>query len=142
MACATFEEAVARQHEALAAFMHRDTQPYKELLSTRDDITLANPFGGIAHGWDEVPDRVDRAALSYTDGELVSVETIASDHSSDFGYSLEIERLRGRLGNNETVSDVGLRTTCVFRCEDGDWKLVHRHADPAVDLRLPEGIGG
>jgi hypothetical protein len=44
MSCATFEDAMTRNHEALAAFMHGDTQPFKDLLSARDDITLANPF--------------------------------------------------------------------------------------------------
>src|ERR671919_445037 len=26
-----------------------------------------------------------------------------------------------------------LRVTTVFRCEDGEWKVVHRHADPLPD---------
>jgi ketosteroid isomerase-like protein len=140
MPCASFEDAVASHHEALAAFVRRDTQPFKDLFSRQADATLANPFGGVARGWSEIPDRVDRAASFYTDGEVVSIETISADHSDDFGYSFEIEVLRGRLGNRDLIDDVGLRTTSVFRCEGGDWKLVHRHADPAIELRVPESI--
>ena len=140
MPCTSFEDAVARQHEALIAFMRRDTEPYKDIYSRRDDATLANPFGGVARGWGELPDRLDRAASYYTDGEVVRIELISSDHTDDFGYCLEIEYLRGRLGSRDVSDEVGLRTTTVYRCEDGDWKLVHRHADPAIELRPPEAI--
>ena len=140
MSCATFEDAVARHHEALGAFMQRETQPFKDLYSRRDDATLANPFGGVAQGWGELRERIDRAASYYSDGEVVRIETISSDHTDDFGYCFEIEYLRGRLGSRDVIDEVGLRTTTVFRCEDGDWKLVHRHADAAVEVRAPESI--
>jgi hypothetical protein len=140
MPCPTFEDAVARHHEALRAFVRRDTQPFKDLYSHHDDATLANPFGGVARGWGEVPDRTDRAASYYTDGEVVRIDTISSGHTDEIGYCFEIEYLRGRLGTRDVIDEIGLRTTSVFRCEDGDWKLVHRHADPAVELRVPESI--
>jgi ketosteroid isomerase-like protein len=140
VSCSSFEVAVARNHDAVAAFMRGDTQPFKDLYTRRDDATLANPFGGIARGWAEIPARLDRAASYYADGDVISVETIASDHSDDFGYSIEVERVRGRLGDRDVIDEVGLRTTSVFRCEDGDWRLVHRHADPATELRAPESI--
>jgi ketosteroid isomerase-like protein len=140
MSCASFEDAVARHHQALAAFMRRDTQAFKDLYSRQDDATLANPFGGVARGWGEIPQRVDLAASYYEDGEVVSIETISSNHSDEFGYCFEVELLRGRLGKRDVIDEVGLRTTSVFRCEDGDWRLVHRHADPAIELRVPESI--
>jgi ketosteroid isomerase-like protein len=34
--------------------------------------------------------------------------------------------------------DWSLRVTLVFRRDDGDWKLVHRHADPLVARRTWE----
>jgi ketosteroid isomerase-like protein len=70
----------------------------------------------------------------------VSIETIESDHAADLGYSIEIERVRARIGGRTTFDEVALRTTSIFRREGSDWKLVHRHADPAVELRAPESI--
>ena len=140
MSCASFEDAVARHHDALVAFMRRDTQLFKDLYSRREDATLANPFGGIARGWQEIPARLDRVALHYEDGEVVGIDTISSDHSGDIGYCVEIEHVRGRVGSRDTIDEFGARTTSVFRCEDGAWRLVHRHADTAVELRAPESI--
>ena len=37
MSCASFEDAVARHHDALVAFMRRDTQLFKDVYSRRED---------------------------------------------------------------------------------------------------------
>jgi ketosteroid isomerase-like protein len=134
----SFEDAFERQHDALAEFMRGNTEPFKALFSRRDDATLANPFGGVARGWGEIPGRLDLAASHYRDGEVVSIETISADHDGDFGYGIEIEHLRARIGGHPQFQDVGLRTTTVFRREPSGWTLIHRHADPAVGQRTPE----
>jgi ketosteroid isomerase-like protein len=137
-----FDDAFERQHDAIHEFMRGNTQPFKNLYSRSRDATLANPFGGVARGWNEIPMRLDRAASYYEEGEVVAIETIASHHSSDLGYAIEIERLRARVGGRAVFDDVALRTTTVYRREDSGWRLVHRHADPAAELRGPEKILG
>jgi len=94
MSCASFDEVVARNREAAAAFMNRDTEPFKELFSHEDDATLANPFGGVARGFDAIAARVDRAASYYSQGAFVDEELISSHHSDDLGYILSVEHLR------------------------------------------------
>jgi hypothetical protein len=42
MTAQTFEDAIERHHLALAEFMNRNTEPFKDLYSRRDDATLAN----------------------------------------------------------------------------------------------------
>jgi len=135
-----FKAACEREHVALAEFFHGNTEPFKELYSKSDDATLANPFGGIAHGWQEVSTRIDRAASYFADAELVSIETISCDQSGDLGFAFEIERARARVGGRATVDDWNLRSTIVYRREDTVWRLLHRHADPAVDVRLPASV--
>jgi ketosteroid isomerase-like protein len=133
-----FDDVFERQHDAVRAFMQGNTEPFKDIYSQHDDATLANPFGGVARGWQEIASRLDRAASYYRDGDVLSIETIAAGHGAELGYAIEIERLRARIGSRSDFEDVALRTTTVFRREDAGWKLVHRHADPAVELRLPE----
>ena len=135
-----FKAVFERGHLALAEFFHGNTEPFKELYSKGDDATLANPFGGVAHGWQEVSARIDRAASYFADAELVSIETIICDQSGDLGFAFEIERASARVGGRATVDDWNLRTTTVYRREDTGWRLLHRHADPAVDVRLPASV--
>jgi ketosteroid isomerase-like protein len=140
MAASTFEEAVEQHHRSLDAFMAGDTEPFKALFTRRDDATLANPFGGIARGWKEIPSRLDTAAANYAEGEIVSIETISSAASADLGYTVEIERLRAKIGERGTFDAVALRTTSVLRLEGNEWRLVHRHADPLVELQAAVSI--
>jgi len=142
MSRATFANAIGRNNHASEAFMAGDTGPFKALYSDRSDATLANPFGGFAVGRAEILERLDRAASYYRDGELVSVETIAEDASDDFGYSVEIETVRGLVGEGTERETIALRVTSVFRVEDGEWRLVHRHADPRASVAPPESILG
>jgi len=140
MAASTFEEAIEQHHRALDAFMRRDTEPFKALFTRRDDATLANPFGGIACGWQEIPTRLDAAAANYAEGEMVSIETISSAATDDLGYTVEIERVRAKVGERGMFDSVALRTTSVLRREGNEWRLVHRHADPLVELQAAESI--
>ena len=140
MSRATFADVIGRNNHASEAFMTGDTGPFKALFSDRADATLANPFGGVAIGRAEILERLDRAASYYRDGELVGVETIAQVAADDLGYTIEIETVRGRVGQAPERETIALRVTSVFRMEDGEWRLVHRHADPRATVEAPESI--
>jgi ketosteroid isomerase-like protein len=142
MSRATFGDVIERNNRASEAFMTGDTGPFKALFSDRSDATLANPFGGFAIGRVEISERLDRAASYYRDGELVGVETIAQVASDDLGYTVEIETVRGFVGQSAERETIALRVTSVFRLEDRAWRLVHRHADPRATVQAPESILG
>jgi len=55
-------------------------------------------------------------------------------------YTVEIERLRARVGGAEEMAAVAVRVTTIFRREDGGWKVIHRHADPITTPRPPESV--
>jgi ketosteroid isomerase-like protein len=60
--------------------------------------------------------------------ELEVVQTYAS---GDMAVLVVIERQRAVVGGLPE-QDWSLRVTLVFRREEGEWQLVHRHADPLV----------
>jgi hypothetical protein len=74
-------------------------------------------------------------------GEL-RVRDISTVVGSDPAYTVEIERFRARVGGSKEMSPVAVRVTTVFRCEDGDWKVAHRHADPITEMRPAESVIG
>jgi ketosteroid isomerase-like protein len=55
-------------------------------------------------------------------------------------YTVEIERYRARVGGVAESVPVSVRVTTDFRREDGDWKVVHRHADPITAPRQAESV--
>src|SRR5215212_9553699 len=51
-------------------FVKGNPKPVQELFSHRDDVTLANPFGPPARGWEEVAEAQERGAAVFRDGEV------------------------------------------------------------------------
>jgi ketosteroid isomerase-like protein len=124
-----FDEVVEQYHLAIGEFMKGNPEPAKKMFSHQDDVTLANPRGVVAHGWEQVAQAMERAASSRRDGEIVGFEIVEKNVTPEFAYVVEVERLKGKFGGREDVSPYELRATVIFRPEEGTWKVVHRHAD-------------
>ncbi len=113
---------------------------YKSLWSRRDDVTLANPFGPPARGWQDVSARLDLAASNYRDGRDYEFENISTVITPELAYTVEIERIRTRVGGSDELTPIAIRATTVFRREDGTWKVTHRHGDPITSMRPAESV--
>ena len=49
--------------------------------------------------------------------------------SDGVAYWVGFQRATARLEGSSELVPFDVRVTEVFRCEDEEWKLVHRHAD-------------
>jgi hypothetical protein len=65
------DEALEEYHQALGEFVKGNPEPAKGLWSHRDDVTLANPFGLPARGWEQVAATMEHASSNFRDGENV-----------------------------------------------------------------------
>jgi ketosteroid isomerase-like protein len=135
-----FDEVIEPYHLALGEIIKGDPGPLKMMYSHRDDVTLANPFGPPALGWDEVARTLERAASHYTDGQLTDFENVSKYVSAELAYLVELERFEAKVGGAEDPAPVALRVTSIFRLEDGTWKVVHRHADPITSAQPAESV--
>ena len=134
------DQIVELYHEALGAFMRGDHEPAKRLFSEREDVTLGNPFGPFARGWTQVVQTMERAAAHYRDGDADGFDTIARYVGPDLACTVEVERLRSKVGGREDLTPLELRVTTLFRREDGGWRIVHRHADPITTPQAAESV--
>ena len=78
-------------HQSVAAFIQGDPDVQKPLWSRRDDVTLANPLGPPAKGFDAVCQVMDRAAVQISEGEGYTFDTIAWVETADLAYEVGIE---------------------------------------------------
>ena len=127
-------------HRALDAVVTGDSAPMKELISKRDDVTLANPLGPPVRGWKEVEKTMDHAISHFRDGEPTRFERISQFVGTELAYIVELERTRVKIGGSNELSPIALRVTTIFRLEDGAWKVLHRHADPITAPRSIKSI--
>jgi len=126
----SLDEILDRYHRAADAFSRGDPDPVRELFSEADDITLANPFGPARRGRQLVVNALDYASSRMSDGDVTGFGELARYTSDDLATILEVEHWRARIGDRDPVEPFDLRVTTTFRRENGEWKIVHRHADP------------
>lgn len=126
----SFDEFIDRYHRAADAFSRGDPGPVKDLYSGSDDVTLANPFGPARRGSHAVMDALDYASCRMRDGQVTEFDEVARYTSDDLATILEIEHWRARIGDRSSSEPFQLRVTTTFRRENGEWRIVHRHADP------------
>ena len=122
-----------RQVAAETAIHNGDAAPRLALWSRNDPVTL---FGakasGSGTGWDDVSAIFRTVASWFSDSTEYDFELVAAGASGDLAYIVGYEHNRVKVnGQPRTYT---LRATHVFRRENGQWRVVHRHADvPPAD---------
>ena len=134
------DELIEQYQLALGEFVKGNPEPSKKLWSHREDVSLANPLGPPARGWEQVAQTMERAASNFTDGETTSFETISKYVTPELAYVVWVERYKVKLGGMEEFAPSVLRVTMIFRPEEGAWKVVHRHADSITTPQPAESV--
>jgi ketosteroid isomerase-like protein len=137
---AAFDEVIEQYHLASNEFLKGNPEPVKKLWSRLEDVSLANPYGPPVRGWEQVGATIERTASQVRDGEFVSAEIIERYVTDELAYVVEIERAKAKIGGREEITPFALRVTMIFRPEDGEWKIVHRHADPRNTPQPAESV--
>jgi ketosteroid isomerase-like protein len=134
------DEVIRQCQLALDEFVKGNPEPMQMMFSHREDVSLANPFGPPARGWDQVAQTMERAASNFRDGGMVAFEEVAKYVTPELAYTLWLERQKAKLGGRGDVTPFTLRVTMVYRPEGDTWKVVLRHADPATTPRPAESV--
>src|SRR5215208_4271906 len=134
------DELIERYQQALDEFMKGNPKPVQALFSPRDDASLANPYGPPVRGWDKVTKVVEHAASLRQDGKATGYEVVAKYVTGELAYLVQIERAESKVGDREEISPYAVRATNIFRPEEGEWKIVHRHADPITTPQPAESV--
>lgn len=133
------ETFVPRQEKADHALHNGDPGPRTELWSREDPITLLGAFGLAASGWKEVSEAFRWVASQFTKAENFRLEVIAAGVSGDLAYTVGYEHSMVSRGDGP-LRPHRLRVTHVYRREDGEWKVVHRHGDALETERVPSVV--
>jgi ketosteroid isomerase-like protein len=123
-------ELLRRTSESVPAFIRGDMRRWHALQPHSGGYTLMPPFGGVRHGFDPSDENLDALAAYFHDGDG-ELEVVQAEMSGDLALIVGIERQHGIVGDLP-AQDWSIRVTLVYRREDGEWRLLHRHADVLV----------
>ena len=117
-----------RQIQAEEAIHNGDRIPRLKMWSVKDPLTLFGSYGPIKRGSHDVTRTFWWVASLFSNCTEYNYELIAAGVSGDLAYTVGLEHstrsVRGSLQESAT-----LRVTHIYRREDGEWKIVHRHGD-------------
>ena len=131
-------DAIARLHDAMAKVANGDTSAIRALYSHRDDATSFYGWGGYEKGGDAVARRWDWAGEQFQGG-TVSYQSVAVIAGDELACLTDIETFQVRMKDMDQPTQWSNRVTHVLRREDGEWRLVHRHANRLEDRYQPAG---
>jgi ketosteroid isomerase-like protein len=116
-----------RLKAAETALHNGDASPRAAMWSHKEPVTL---FGAVTTktGWEEVGPTFAWLASTFSNCMSAEYEVLAAGASGDLAYVVGIEHTAASI--NGVPKSYSLRVTTIFRREEGEWKVVHRHGDP------------
>lgn len=129
-------EMLPRQTAAERAIHNGDAGPRTALWSKGDPVSLFGAWLPIRTGWADVSDAFRRVAAQFSGSREYRFEVVAAGASGDLAYTIGYEHNTVLL--NGEPATYTLRVTHVYRREEGEWKIVHRHGDRPPDEPAPD----
>jgi ketosteroid isomerase-like protein len=116
-----------RHLEAEKALINGDPGPRLAMWSTQDPVTVFGAEKSVI-GSEEAREVFRWLATRVSNCTDYRFELVAAGASGNLAYTLGYERFSFSMDGGP-VEPITLRVTHVYRREDGEWKIVHRHAD-------------
>jgi ketosteroid isomerase-like protein len=117
-------------YAAELALHNGDAAPRRALWSRREPVSVLGAWRN-AYGQREVDELFGALAESFSACTSYAFELQAFDVLGDMAFTAGLEHTSASVdGQPRTYT---LRATQVYRREDGEWKVAHRHGDTVVE---------
>jgi ketosteroid isomerase-like protein len=120
------EEFVKQCLDGLGHQVRGNSGPFLKMWSHSNDVAILGAIGSHAQGWEHVKSHLLGAAksLDWTD---LTVERLLTTFSDGLAVTVMLERMTREVDG--PASRRTLRATQAYRREEGEWRLVLRHAN-------------
>lgn len=124
-----FEGFLKRREKISSEYINGNPAPLLEISTTSDPATFFPPGGDRLQGATKVNSTNKKGAKAFGAGSRGRFEVMQSVASGGLAFWTGVHHAKVVMQGKDKPVLMQLRTTEVFRVEDGAWKLIHRHAD-------------
>ncbi|WP_170990154.1 nuclear transport factor 2 family protein [Aquamicrobium sp. LC103] len=122
-----FSEFMKIREAAAEAFTRGKTGEVVALSTSQEPASFFGPDGNILRGAAGVRSAYDEGGSQFGAGGDSRFEIVHAAEGGDIAYWAGVQEAVVEIGGRRVA--MSLRVTELFRRENGEWKLVHRHAD-------------
>lgn len=124
-----FGQFMKQREEAASAYVSGDAAPVGALLTQHGPSSFFGPMGGHIEGAKKVLTTHEHGAEQFHSGGENKMEILHMGASDGIAYWVGLQHATVQMGESAKPTQMSLRVTELFRREEGEWKLIHRHAD-------------
>ena len=121
----------SRLRDAETALHNGDAEPRLALWSSHEPVSVLGAWR-TAIGQEEVRDLFHALAETFSDCTSHIYDIVAAEVIGDMAFTAGYERTQASI--NGQRRQYVLRVTQIYRREDGEWKVAHRHGDSAESI--------
>ncbi len=125
----TFEQFWIDREQAAKAYVCGDGGKLDTLVPHEGSASFHSPRGDTVVGAKDVASRYLADAKSFQSDGTTRLEVIQRGHDGDLGFWTGFQIAKVRFGGAQQEIEMRIRVTELFRRVDGEWRLIHRHAD-------------
>ena len=129
----SFEEFMLRRETASLGYIRGDPSAVAAMLTTEQPATFMPPSGLVVQDAEPVRQAHLAGAAAFGPTSTGHFEVLSSGADGSLGYWTGRQVATVHLRGQDEPIPMVLRTTEIFRLQDGEWRLIHRHADIPAD---------
>ena len=118
-----------QRERAAEEYTNGNPAPVVDLVPQDGDATFHSPGGDTVKGREAVAERYGSDAERFRPGSETELEVLQSAESGDLAFWTGFQRAKVQMAGKDEPVPMKIRVTEVFRRENGEWKMIHRHAD-------------
>ena len=124
-----FNEFMKQREEASNAFANGDINSLDKISTQNSPASIFDPSGYSVQGVEDVNAKNTKSVELFKSGSINKFEVLHKAEDNNIAYWVGIQHSIVQMKGQDRGIPMDLRVTEIFRREDGQWKLFHRHAD-------------
>jgi ketosteroid isomerase-like protein len=129
MPATNFEDFMTARQRAAEAYVRGDGAEVDALIPHSGAASFHSPTGDTVTGGEAVAKRYLKDAAAFHANGVSRLDVVQKGHSGDVGFWTGFQIAKVQIGDMPKPVEMRIRVTEIFRKIDGDWKMIHRHAD-------------
>jgi ketosteroid isomerase-like protein len=125
----SFKNFLKTREKASQSYVSGDGAPLVRISAAKSPATFFSPGGDATTGAKKIAARYKKDAEIFESADENKFETLQMNADENIAFWVGLQKSIVRMKGKKQPIPMTLRVTEIFRRDDGNWKMIHRHAD-------------